>query len=34
VNPLHKQLIDVAGRRYIVDETTTYSLLASGQILF
>jgi hypothetical protein len=34
VNPLHKQLIDVAGRRFLVDETTTYSLLASGEILF
>jgi hypothetical protein len=34
VNPLHKQLIDTAGRRFIVDETTTYSLLATGEILF
>jgi hypothetical protein len=34
VNPLHKQLIDTAGRRYIVDETTVYSLLASGEIVF
>jgi hypothetical protein len=34
VNPLHKQLIDIAGRRYLVDESTTYTLFASGQIEF
>lgn len=34
VNPLHKQVIDVAGRRYLVDSTTTYSFLATGELLF
>ncbi len=34
VDPLHKQLIDIAGRRYLVDETTTYTAMVEGQILF
>jgi hypothetical protein len=34
VNPLHKQIIDIVGRRYIVDESTVYSLFVSGQLLF
>lgn len=34
VNPLHKQLVDVAGRRFIIDDSTTYSFLVSGQLLF
>jgi hypothetical protein len=34
VNPLHKQVIDVAGRRYLVDETTTFTVLVNGQINF
>jgi hypothetical protein len=34
VNPLHKSLIDVAGRRFIIDDSTTYSFLVSGQLLF
>lgn len=34
VNPLHVQLIDVAGRRFIVDEATTYTVLVQGELLF
>jgi hypothetical protein len=34
VNPLHKQVMDVVGRRYIVDENTTYTFLISGTIMF
>jgi hypothetical protein len=34
VNPLHKQTMDVVGRRYIVDENTTYVFLVSGTLMF
>ena len=34
VDPLHKQIIDIAGRRYLVDETTTFTVLVNGQINF
>src|SRR5262249_544207 len=34
VNPLHKQLIDTGGGRFMGDESTTCALLVSGEILF
>lgn len=34
VNPLHVPLIDVTGRRYLVDESLTYTFLVAGTILF
>ena len=34
VNPLHKQIIDVVGRRYLIDESTTITVLFSGTLLF
>ncbi len=34
VNPLQNPLIDDVGRRYLVDDSLTYTVLVSGQILF
>lgn len=34
VNPLYKQVIDVVGRRYLVDDSTTYTLWVTGTIRF
>lgn len=34
VDPLHVQLIDAVGRRYLVDETTVFSVTVSGTIMF
>jgi hypothetical protein len=34
VDPLHKQIIDVTGRRYLVDETTVLTVLVNGTIVF
>ena len=34
VNPLHKQLVDVAGRRYLIDEMTTFTVLVNGMLVF
>lgn len=33
-NPLHNQSIDLTGRRYLVDETTVYTVLISGLLTF
>jgi hypothetical protein len=34
VDPLHKQLIDIVGRRYLADETTVFTVLVSGTLTF
>lgn len=34
VNPLHSQTIDAVGRRYLVDESTTYTFFLTGAVLF
>jgi hypothetical protein len=34
VNPLHKQLINLPGRRFIVDGATTFTFLVSSTIIF
>ncbi len=34
VNPLHMKRIDLAGRRYIADETLVYTFLVSGMVMF
>lgn len=34
VNPLHVRIIDVTGRRYIVDDSWTYAFFVSGTMLF
>lgn len=34
VNPLHRQVIDVVGRRYLVDEVDTFTFWVSGTIMF
>jgi hypothetical protein len=34
VDPLHKQIIDITGRRYILDESTRFTVLVNGQIDF
>jgi len=34
VNPLHRPAIDLPGRRYLVDDTTTYAITVNGSVLF
>ena len=34
VDPLHKQIIDIPGRRYLVDGITSYGVMIQGVILF
>ncbi len=34
VNPLHKDVIDTVGRRYLVDESFTFTFLVSGTVMF
>jgi hypothetical protein len=34
VDPLHKQLVDIAGRRFLLDETTTFTVLVNGMFVF
>jgi hypothetical protein len=34
VNPIHRPLIDFVGRRYVVDETTIYTVLLQGEAVF
>jgi hypothetical protein len=34
VNPLHRPIIDLVGRRYLVDETTIYTVLLQGEAVF
>jgi hypothetical protein len=34
VDPLHKQIIDIVGRRYLVDETTVFSVFVNGTLVF
>ena len=34
VDPLHQAIIDAAGRRYLVDETSVYTALVTGQFMF
>jgi hypothetical protein len=34
VNPIHRPLIDFVGRRYVVDETTIYTVMLQGEAVF
>lgn len=34
VNPYHRPIIDFVGRRYVVDETTIYTVLLQGEAVF
>jgi hypothetical protein len=34
VNPVHRPLIDFVGRRYVVDETTIYTVMLQGEAVF
>jgi hypothetical protein len=33
-NPLHKQIVDTVGRRYIVDDSLTYTFMVNGTLMF
>jgi hypothetical protein len=34
VNPLHKPIVDMVGRRYVVDDAVTYTFLVNGTVMF